>query len=202
MATKYVTLKDSNGDTLYPQAVATNLVNFTGATSSTDGASGIVPAPVTGEQNKTLHGDGSWDYVKPLDLKGYSTANTTDTWVPVTTSNAEIQHRVIAPFNADGTVPNSAIDWSSTTRPIYYKGTDWATTWTFKYNRTYPQLIFVAWASSVAMFCRIYDIIYKVFQSGSNTVTASVNTTNLQWTITTNNTGIITVLEMRNTKTS
>lgn len=25
MATKYVTLKDSNGDTLYPQAVATNL---------------------------------------------------------------------------------------------------------------------------------------------------------------------------------
>lgn len=26
MATKYVTLKDSNGDTLYPQAVATNLV--------------------------------------------------------------------------------------------------------------------------------------------------------------------------------
>ena len=26
MATKYVTLKDSNGDTLYPQSVATNLV--------------------------------------------------------------------------------------------------------------------------------------------------------------------------------
>lgn len=39
MATKYVTLKDSNGDTLYPQAVATNLApGSIGTTELADGA--------------------------------------------------------------------------------------------------------------------------------------------------------------------
>lgn len=36
MATKYVTLKDSNGDTLYPQAVATNLAPGSIASSEID----------------------------------------------------------------------------------------------------------------------------------------------------------------------
>lgn len=41
-------------------------------------------------------------------LKGFSTANTTDSWVPVS-SNGELQHRVIKAFNADGTIPASAL---------------------------------------------------------------------------------------------
>ena len=142
------------------------------------------------------------DSIKPYKLKGYATTNTTDTWVPVSTSDGEMQHRIIAPFNANGTVPNSAIDWSSTTRPLYYTGTDWATSWTFKYYRTRPQLIFVAWQSSVAMFARIYDVIYKVFQSGGSTITATIDTTNTKWTITTSNTGVLTVLEMNYVKPS
>lgn len=40
MATKYVTLKDSNGDTLYPQAVATNLAP--GSIDTTELANGAV----------------------------------------------------------------------------------------------------------------------------------------------------------------
>lgn len=40
MATKYVTLKDSNGDTLYPQAVATNLAP--GSIDTTELADGAV----------------------------------------------------------------------------------------------------------------------------------------------------------------
>ena len=202
MATKYVTLKDSNGDTLYPQAVATNLTGFTGATSSTDGTSGAVPAPTAGDQNDVLKGDGTWGLITTSNLLGFGTANTTDTWVPVSGPNSQLQHRVIKPFNADGSVPNSAIDWSSTTRPLYYTGTDWATTWTFKYYRTRPQLIFVAWQSSVAMFARIYDVIYKVFQSGGSTITATINTSATTWTITTSNTGVLTVLEMNNVKPS
>lgn len=42
MATKYVTLKDSNGDTLYPQAVATNLAP--GSIDTTEIADGAVTA--------------------------------------------------------------------------------------------------------------------------------------------------------------
>ena len=115
MATKYVTLKDSNGDTLYPQAVATNLVNFAGATSSAAGASGIVPAPAAGDQNDVLKGDGSWGLIDSSNLSGYLTANTTDTWVPVSTGTGELQHRVIKAFNSDGSIPTSAIADSAVT---------------------------------------------------------------------------------------
>lgn len=108
MATKYVTLKDSNGDTLYPQAVATNLVNFAGATSSAAGASGIVPAPAAGDQNKVLKGDGTWGLIGAYNLDDFSTANTADTWMLVG-ANEKIQHRVVKPFNADGSIPTSAI---------------------------------------------------------------------------------------------
>lgn len=101
----------------------------------------------------------------------------------------------------NGAVSNDKIDWSSTSRPIYYRGTDWAMSWTFKYDEYYPQLIFVAWENSTAMFARIWDKIYKVFQNGGNTVTSSIDNTNHTWTLSTSNTGVINVLELRNTKT-
>lgn len=101
----------------------------------------------------------------------------------------------------DGAVSNAKIDWSSTSRPIYYRGTDWAKSWTFKYNVYHPQLIFVAWDTAVAMFVRIYNQIYKVFQTTSRTVTTSIDTTNHTWTLSTDNTGVVNVLELRNTKT-
>lgn len=41
-------------------------------------------------------------------LNDWSTANTTDTWVPVATGNT-IQHRVIKTFNSDGSIPKSAM---------------------------------------------------------------------------------------------
>lgn len=102
---------------------------------------------------------------------------------------------------ADGAVSNAKIDWSSTSRPIYYRGTDWAKSWTFKYNVYSPQLIFVAWDTAVAMFVRIYNQIYKVFQTTSLTVTTSIDTTNHTWTLSTSSTGVVNVLELRNTKT-
>lgn len=34
---------------------------MTGATAQADGVSGRVPAPLTTEKDKVLHGDGSWD---------------------------------------------------------------------------------------------------------------------------------------------
>lgn len=50
---------------------------FTGATSSADGASGLVKAPVAGDQEKFLRGDGNWATVATTDTK--NTAGATDT---------------------------------------------------------------------------------------------------------------------------
>ena len=50
---------------------------FTGATSSADGASGLVKAPVAGDQEKFLRGDGNWATVSTTDTK--NTAGATDT---------------------------------------------------------------------------------------------------------------------------
>ena len=47
-----------NGPTI--SATDTTYSDFTGATSSVAGASGLVPAPVVGDQNKVLKGDGTW----------------------------------------------------------------------------------------------------------------------------------------------
>lgn len=43
------------------------LVTFEGATASADGASGLVPKPQAGDQDKVLKGDGTWGNA-PLSL--------------------------------------------------------------------------------------------------------------------------------------
>lgn len=42
----------------------------------------------------------------------FNTANKTDTWVPVGASGI-IQHRIIKPFNEDGSIPESAMGWKN-----------------------------------------------------------------------------------------
>lgn len=41
-------------------ATDTTYTHFTGATASTDGVAGLVPAPVAGDEGKVLKGDGTW----------------------------------------------------------------------------------------------------------------------------------------------
>ena len=101
----------------------------------------------------------------------------------------------------NGAVSNAKIDWSSTSRPVYYRGKDWVKSWTFSYDAYSPQLILVSWDRAVAMFVRIWDSIYKVFQTTSRAVNTSIDTTNHTWTLSTDNTGVVNVLELRNTKT-
>lgn len=47
-------------DDLINKPVIPTYSDFTGATSSTAGAHGLVPAPAAGDQNKFLQGDGTW----------------------------------------------------------------------------------------------------------------------------------------------
>ena len=53
--------------------------------------------------------------VTSAKLNDFNTANTTDTWVPVSASGGKIQHRVIKAFNSDGTIPTGAIANSAVT---------------------------------------------------------------------------------------
>lgn len=62
---KYVYLTDDFEDTI---AV------MTGATASSDGAAGLAPKPLAGEQNKILRGDGTWGAVIEGETP-YFTAN-------------------------------------------------------------------------------------------------------------------------------
>ena len=58
--------------TLMANATVTvaDLAAFTGATSSTAGSKGVVPAPAKGDQDKYLKGNGTWE---TIDLSGYAT---------------------------------------------------------------------------------------------------------------------------------
>lgn len=47
-------------------------------------------------------------------FSNFNTANTVDTWVPVAASS-DIQHRVIKAFNADGSIPRSAMGFETPT---------------------------------------------------------------------------------------
>lgn len=91
---------------------------MTGASSSTAGTSGLVPAPSTGDQNDVLKGDGTWGLIGTDNLNDFSIADTINTWMLVGV-NGKIQHRVVKPFNADGSIPTSAIaDGAVTTAKI------------------------------------------------------------------------------------
>nr|DAK65057.1 MAG TPA: tail collar fiber protein [Caudoviricetes sp.] len=58
--------QDSNGNIVIP--------NFGGASASSNGTSGMVPAPLKGQQDKVLKGDGTWDIVS---IAGGGTGQTT-----------------------------------------------------------------------------------------------------------------------------
>ena len=171
-----------------------NFLNERGLAHFWDNVDNIKQDKLKAGKNITISADNTISSDLETDLSQYVTAEDIASTSALT---PPVQTNMIA----DGAVTNAKIDWSSTSRPIYYRGTDWARSWTFNYDAYHPQLIFVAWESSTAMFARIFDKIYKVFQDGGNTVTSSINKTNHTWTLSTSNTGVVNVLELRNTKT-
>ena len=58
-----------------------SLIEMTGATENNDGASGTVPQPLAGDQNKFLRGDGSWATISEFTAVHAQTLNTLNTKV-------------------------------------------------------------------------------------------------------------------------
>ena len=65
----------TNSNVVTTDNITTTISNFTGATESSNGTSGFVPAPTIGQQNSFLKGDGTWSNdVSNVD-QSVSTAN-------------------------------------------------------------------------------------------------------------------------------
>jgi hypothetical protein len=84
---------------------------MTGATSSTDGSSGMVPAPLMGDQNKYLRGTGTWEAVptsgRIVKSKYYNSTTSgscavdATTTVTVTMDSNTGSSRVIIPYTCN-----------------------------------------------------------------------------------------------------
>ena len=70
-------------------AIRAFLVPFTGATASTDGTQGLVPAPEAGDEDKVLKGDGTWGTVASTIAKhSYTTAaSQAKAWLRIANAN-------------------------------------------------------------------------------------------------------------------
>lgn len=93
--------------------------NMTGATSSSAGAAGIVPAPASGDQDKVLKGDGTWG--DALADSGWQTATLASDFAAYNTSAPAAQYRKVGlVVQVKGVVtPTATLAGSSTRRTIF-----------------------------------------------------------------------------------
>lgn len=68
MAKQTSTGMEPLGDDSYWMVIAENAGPMEGATEDTDGAAGLVPKPLMGDNDKVLFGDGTFKEVKPSAL--------------------------------------------------------------------------------------------------------------------------------------
>lgn len=78
---------------------------FVGATASTDGTPGVVPAPLAGEQNKVLKGDGTWGDASAYTLPP---ATTTTLGGIIVGDNLSIDSNGVLSTHAPYTLPNAS----------------------------------------------------------------------------------------------
>lgn len=86
-------------------ATGGSATQFVGATASTDGTSGVVPAPLAGEQNKVLKGDGTWGDASAYTLPP---ATTTTLGGIIVGDNLSVDSNGVLSTHAPYTLPNAS----------------------------------------------------------------------------------------------
>lgn len=84
---------------------------MTGATETSDGTSGLVPAPEQGDQNKFLRGDGTWAEIPEgsIDTSNLATKDELEAVDSKATSNAT----AIATLNSNDTLFSESLTWGT-----------------------------------------------------------------------------------------
>lgn len=102
-----------------PEAATSSIM--TGATATTDGAAGLVPAPQAGDENKFLRGDGKWVEVatSDVDLTEYAKKTEVETMLNeldddfVNTSEVEAITTKITELEGEHDAIQDSITWGS-----------------------------------------------------------------------------------------
>ena len=112
-------------------------------------------------------------------LNDFNTANTADTWVPVGNSG-KLQHRVIKPFNSDGSIPRTAMGFdtptvealnSNTTNTGYWKKLCSLTVDTHAQGQFVYLKIFLGWGNNGYSYQNAYiDLIGQMGWTGTATL--------------------------------
>ena len=132
-----------NGNTI--SATDTTYSVMTGASAGTDGASGLAPKPLAGDEGKYLKGNGTWADAPVTSVNGSTGA--------VVISPADIG---AATMTVPATMPVLAVnDWSSNTQTVSVTGVTASNTVMFaaKYDRD------TALASKVTAFVSVLSIL-------------------------------------------
>ena len=93
----------SDGTAVWGNDVNTTYENFTGASASAVGASGLVPAPAAGDQVKFLCGDGTWKTTPDTDTT-YEVATSTEDGLMSAADKAKLDSIQSDSTNTDGFV--------------------------------------------------------------------------------------------------
>ena len=93
----------SDGTAVWGNDVNTTYENFTGASASAVGASGLVPAPAAGDQAKFLCGDGTWKTTPDTDTT-YEVATSTENGLMSAADKAKLDSIQSDSTNTDGFV--------------------------------------------------------------------------------------------------
>ena len=164
---------------------------FVGATASAAGAAGFVPAPVAGDQNKFLHGDGKWSLVTDVAIGGNENDMASGRGqigaARELGSNVDYNTVTEAGFyliNATGGV-NGPIDGSAAFLQVFYSKKD-------AFTKNLYQIAYAYSSARERMFLRQYRLASNDWSSWSEIVSSS----RIGDGLTVNN-GIISVPEMQ-----
>ena len=156
--------------------ISTSLVDFTGATSSTDGAAGQVPAPDAGDEDKFLRGDGTWAAAPAASgvtgVKGDAESTYRSGNVNITPANIGLGN--VGNFKAVSTVASQGLSTTEQSNARTNIGAAATADTLYKYNFASKNKIIIACSTSSDGFVEVHTYLgLIVFRTSRDSVQLS-----------------------------